>query len=45
MHMRPIQWHLKANWLIPESLEKVYRLSKVLSQAPTVMDTRRQHPS
>ena len=23
LHMRPIQWHLKNNWGIPESLEKV----------------------
>ena len=22
LHMRPIQWHLKRNWHIPESLEK-----------------------
>ena len=22
LHMRPIQWHLKSNWRIPESLEK-----------------------
>ena len=23
LHMRPIHWHLKSNWRIPESLEKV----------------------
>ena len=23
LHMRPIQWHLKNNWHVPESLEKV----------------------
>ena len=23
LHMRPIQWHLKQNWQVPESLEKV----------------------
>ena len=23
LHMRPIQWHLKQNWRVPESLEKV----------------------
>ena len=23
LHMRPIQWHLKNNWRVPESLEKV----------------------
>ena len=22
LHMRPIQWHLKSNWRVPESLEK-----------------------
>ena len=25
LHMRPIQWHLKNNWRVPESLEKVKR--------------------
>ena len=23
LHMRPIQWHLKNNWRVPESLEKI----------------------
>ena len=23
LHMRPIEWHLKNNWRVPESLEKV----------------------
>ena len=23
LHMRPVQWHLKNNWRVPESLEKV----------------------
>ena len=23
LHIRPLQWHLKANWQVPESLEKV----------------------
>ena len=22
LHMRPVQWHLKTNWQVPESLEK-----------------------
>ena len=26
LHMRPIQWHLKNNWRVPESLEKVISL-------------------
>ena len=28
LHMRPIQWHLKSNWRIPESLEKVIALPR-----------------
>ena len=30
LHMRPIQWHLKNNWRVPESLEKVIRVPKSL---------------
>ena len=30
LHMRPIQWHLKNNWRVPESLEKVIPVSKSL---------------
>ena len=30
LHMRPIQWHLKNNWRIPESLEKVIPLPRSL---------------
>ena len=30
LHMRPIQWHLKNNWRIPESLEKVVPLPRSL---------------
>ena len=30
LHMRPIQWHLKSNWRIPESLEKVIPLPRSL---------------
>ena len=33
LHMRPIQWHLKNNWRVPESLEKGHSNTKVL--APT----------
>ena len=28
--MRPIQWHLKNNWRVPESLEKVIPVPKSL---------------
>ena len=30
LHKRPIQWHLKNNWRVPESLEKVIPLPKSL---------------
>ena len=30
LHMRPIQWHLKSHWRIPESLEKVIPISSSL---------------
>ena len=30
LHMRPIQWHLKNNWRVPESLEKVIQVPKSL---------------
>ena len=30
LHMRPIQWHLKSNWRIPESLEKVIPIIRSL---------------
>ena len=29
LHMRPIQWLLKNNWRVPESLEKVIPNSQV----------------
>ena len=29
-NMRPIQWHLKNNWMVPESLEKVISVPKSL---------------
>ena len=31
LHMRPIQWHLKNNWRVPESLEKVIPISRSLT--------------
>ena len=30
LHMRPIQWHLKSHWRIPESLEKVIPIPRSL---------------
>ena len=30
LHMRPIQWHLKNNWRVPESLENVIPLPRSL---------------
>ena len=30
LHMRPIQWHLKNNWNVPESLEKVIPVPRSL---------------
>ena len=30
LHMRPIQWHLKNNWRVPETLEKVIPIPRYL---------------
>ena len=30
LHMRPIQWHLKNNWRVPESLERIIPIPKSL---------------
>ena len=30
LHMRPMQWHLKNNWRVPESLEKVIHIPRSL---------------
>ena len=30
LHMRPIQWHLKQNWRVSESLEKVIPVPRLL---------------
>ena len=30
LHMRPIQWHLKNNWRVPESIEKVIPVPRSL---------------
>ena len=34
LHMRPIQWHLKNNWRVPESLEKVIPVPRSLAPPP-----------
>ena len=31
LHMRPIQWHLKNNWRVPETLEKTIPIPKSLN--------------
>ena len=35
LHLRPIQWHLKNNWRIPESLEKVIPIPRRGPQWPS----------
>ena len=30
LHMRPVQWHLKNNWRVPETMEKVIPMPKSL---------------
>ena len=30
LHLRPIQWHLKSNWRVTESLEKVIPIPRSL---------------
>ena len=30
LHMTPIQWHIKTNWRVPESLEKVIPIPRSL---------------
>ena len=42
LHMRPIQWHLKNNWRVPESLEKSDYNSQVPASPLTLMAKRRQ---
>ena len=37
LYMRPIQWHLKNNWRIPESLEKVIPIPKSLHPSTFTM--------
>ena len=42
LHTRPIQWHLKNNWRVPESLEKGDSNTKVLAPTFTVVAARGQ---
>ena len=42
--MRPIQWHLKNNWRVPESLEKGDSNTKVLAPTFTMVAARGQWP-
>ena len=44
LHMRPIQWHLKNNWRVPESLEKGDSNTKVLAPTFTMVAARGQWP-
>ena len=37
LHMRPIQWHLKNNWRVPESLEKVIPIPRSLHPPLTMV--------
>ena len=41
LHMRPIQWHLKNNWRVPESLEKVIPIPRSLQPPLTMVAKRR----
>ena len=40
LHMRPIQWHLKNNWRVPESLEKVIPIPRSLTPFTMVAERR-----
>ena len=42
LHMRPIQWHLKNNWRVPESLEKIIPLTRSLHPHLTMVAKRKQ---
>ena len=51
LHMRPIQWHLKNNWRVPESLEKIIPLPRSLHphlqwwlEEDNVLQGQRLHP-
>ena len=42
LHMRPIQWHLKNNWRVPEIFRKGYPPTHVLAPPPTMVAGGRQ---
>ena len=51
LHMRPIQWHLKNNWRVPESLEKAIPVPRLLRphlkwwlQEDTMLQRQALHP-
>ena len=44
LHMRPKQWHLKNNWRVPESLEKVFPIPRSLHPHLTMVAARGQCP-
>ena len=44
LHMRPIQWHFKNNWRVPQSLEKGDSNTKVLAPTFTMVAARGQWP-
>ena len=44
LHMRPIQWHLKSNWRIPESLEKRIPPTQISTSSLAMVAKRRQCP-
>ena len=42
LHMRPLQWHLKNNWRVPESLREDYSPTKNPAPSLTMVARRRQ---
>ena len=44
LHRRPIQWHFKNNWRVPESLEKVISNTEILAPTFTMVAAREQGP-
>ena len=44
LHMRPIQWYLKSNWRIPESLDKTDSPTQISTSSLAMVAKRRQCP-
>ena len=42
LHMRPVQWHLKQHWHVPESLEKIIPYSPLSPSTPGLLVRREQ---